>query len=80
MANKTTETVRIKLFKDSGKYKDDFTYGLNGKIGKIQRGVETEVPRAVFEIIDHSEIQDMATSNMITGLENEFKAKQDSLT
>ena len=75
MATKNLDTVKIMLFKDSGKYKDDVTVGLNGKIYRIQRGREIEVPRAVAEILEHSNLQDRETAQMIETLEEEYLDK-----
>ena len=79
MATKAPDMVKIELFKDSGKYKDDVTVGLNGKIYRIQRGVPVEVPRAVAEILDHSKIQDKETIKYIEGLEAEYLEKLKNL-
>lgn len=65
------ERVTIKLFKDNKDYKDDLTVGLNGKFYRIQRGVPVSVPKAVAEIIEHSEEQDRKTADMIQQLVEE---------
>ena len=78
--NKTSEAakldpmrpVKIRLFKDAGKYKDDMVVGLNGRIYKIQRGVDVEVPWAVAEIIRESLEQDQATAELIMREEQHF--------
>lgn len=69
---KTTENmespekmVKIKLFKDNGKYKDDVFVGLNGRNYQIQRGVEVEVPEGVAEILELSEKMDNETAEKI---------------
>ena len=72
--------VPVMLFKDNGKYKDDVTVGLNGKIWRIKRGVTVMVPREVREILDHSQYQDTQTANMISGYENEYLEKEKSYT
>lgn len=59
------DTVKIRLFKDNGRYKDDVFVGYNGKFYTIQRGVDVEVPRAVAEIIQQSIKQDQATQDAI---------------
>ena len=64
--------VKIKLFKDNGKYKDDMIVGLNGRIWQIKRGVEVEVPWAVAEIIRESLEQDQATAELIMQEEQNF--------
>ena len=65
-------TVTIRLFKDSGKYKDDMIVGLNGRIWQIKRGVDVEVPWAVAEIIRESLEQDQATAELIMSEEQNF--------
>ena len=72
--------VPVVLFKDNGKYKDDVTVGLNGKIWRIKRGETVMVPKEVKEVLDHSEHQDRATSNMITNMEDEYISKERALT
>ena len=62
---KPTDRVKIKLFKGSGKYSGDETVIVNGKSYKIQRGVEVEVPLSVYEVLQNSMEQDIATANMI---------------
>ena len=42
------EKVRIKLFKDNGRYKGDLFVSVNGVNYKIRRGVEVEVPRRIL--------------------------------
>lgn len=71
---KGKDTVRIKLFKDNGEYKDDLTIGLNGKMYKIQRGVEVEVPKGVAEIIKRSMESDQRTAALISELESQYEA------
>ncbi len=62
---KKDEMVRIKLFKDGDKYKDDVFVGVNGKAFKIQRGVEVEVPAYVADVLEQSMQQDFNTASMI---------------
>ena len=64
--------VKIHLFKDAGKYKDDMVVGYNGRMFKIQRGVDVEVPWAVAEIIRESLEQDQATAELIMKEEQDF--------
>lgn len=71
--------VRVKLFKDTGKYKDPLTVVLNGKVWRLERGVELEVPKDVAEIIAHSEYQDTMTARMIEARENEWKEKEKNI-
>lgn len=57
--------VKIRLFKDAGKYSGDVFVGLNGKNYKIKRGVDVEVPEGVAEILEHSQTQDAETLQRI---------------
>ena len=59
------KTVKIKLFKDNDKYKDDLFVGLNGRRYNIKRGVEVELPECVAEIIRLSEKQQRRTEALI---------------
>ena len=64
------EKVRIKLFKDNGRYKGDLFVSVNGVNYKIRRGVEVEVPRAVAEVLEHSQRQDDLTAARIAAAED----------
>ena len=65
MAEAKKKTVRIHLFKDNGRYKDDVFVGVNGVNYKIQRGVDVDVPPEVAEVLEHSQMQDtMAAQKM----------------
>ncbi len=59
------ELVEIKLFKDSGKYKDDVVVGVNGEFIAIKRGERVKIKRKFAEVLDHQERQDMETAEMI---------------
>lgn len=52
------EMVTIQLFSDGGKYKGDLFVGVNGVNYQIKRGVPVNVPKAVAEVIRHSQEQD----------------------
>ena len=64
------EKVRIKLFKDNGRYKGVLFVSVNGVNYKIRRGVEVEVPRAVAEVLEHSQRQDDLTAARIAAAED----------
>ena len=64
------EKVRIKLFKDNGRYKGDLFVSVNGVNYMIRRGVEVEVPRAVAEVLEHSQHQDDLTAARIAAAED----------
>ena len=64
------EKVRVKLFKDNGRYKNDLFVSVNGVNYMIRRGVEVEVPRAVAEVLEHSQHQDDLTAARIAAAED----------
>lgn len=59
------ELVEIKLFKDTGKYKDDVFVGHNGDGIAIKRGERVKIKRKFAKILDDSEHQDYETAQMI---------------
>ena len=64
------KTVRIKLFKDNSRYKEDLFVSVNGVNYKILRGGEVEVPPEVAEVLEHSQMQDERTAARIAAAEN----------
>lgn len=60
MADKTEKKVKIRLFKDDGRYSGDLFVGVNGRTWQIKRGVEVEVPECVAEVIHNAENQQAA--------------------
>ena len=69
------DMVKVKLFRDNGKYKDDVVVSLNGKRYLVPRGVEVEVPRGVKEILDNSMSQDEATEMYVRQKAEEWDRK-----
>ena len=59
------DTEVIHLFKDSQRYKAPVFVGVNGETYLIQRGVDVEVPKAVAEVLRHSEEMDNAANAKI---------------
>lgn len=59
------ELVDIKLFKDTGKYKDDVFVSCNGETVAIKRGERVKIKRKFAEILDNSEHQDYETAQLI---------------
>lgn len=49
--------VKIRLYKDSDKYRDDVQVIVNGKVYIVKRGMEVEVPDFVAEVLEHARIQ-----------------------
>ncbi len=68
---KQKDTVKIKLFRDEGKYKDPLFVGLNGTFYTVPRGVEVEVPVGVAKIIEQSMEAEEATYNLIESLSSD---------
>ena len=64
------EKVRIKLFKDKGRYTGALFVSVTGVNYKLRRGVEVEVPRAVAEVLEHSQRQDDLTAARIAAAED----------
>ena len=62
--------MKIKLFKDNSRYKEDLLVSVNGVNYKIRRGVEVEVPPEVAEVLEHSQMQDERTAARIAAAEN----------
>ena len=52
------KNVRIRLFKDNSRYKEDLFVSVNGVNYQIKRGVTVNVLPEVAEVIQHSQEQD----------------------
>lgn len=63
------EKVKIKLFKDNGKYKDDVFVAVNGIGMIVPRGKEVEIPRKYAIALANSERQD----EYAVSIQNEYK-------
>lgn len=66
------ELVKVKLFRDNNKYKDDVFVSVNGENCVIKRGVEVEIKRKFAAVLDSSDLQDYETSMLIEKKSNEF--------
>ena len=78
-AERMKQRVKITLFKDNGKYKDDVFVSDNGVNYIIQRGKEVEVPLSVALILKQAEKQrDIAIKNQ-TALQNNYQKNKDAL-
>ena len=64
------EKVRVKLFTDNGRSKSALFVSVNVRNYMIRRGVEVEVPRAVAEVLEHSQNQDDLTAARIAAAED----------
>ena len=63
------EKVKIKLFKDNGKYKDDVFVAVNGIGMIVPRGKEVDIPRKYAIALQNSERQD----EYAVSIQNEYK-------
>lgn len=57
--------VKIELFKDGDKYKDDVFVSINGKPIQIKRGVEVEIPKAYADVLKQSQQQVIKTAELM---------------
>ena len=62
--------VTIHLFKDDDRYAAPVFVGVNGDSYLIQRGIDVKVPKAVAEVLEHSQMQDELTAARIAAAEN----------
>lgn len=62
------DMVTVKLFADSGRYREDLFVSVNGHRYGIKRGVEVSVPRPIADVIAESEAQDKRTAALIEKL------------
>lgn len=51
------EIVKVKLFKDNGKYKEDVFVAVNGVGMLVPRGKEVEIPRKYALVLENSQKQ-----------------------
>lgn len=64
-ASAAPQAMKIRLFKDNGRYKGDVFVSVNGRNYQIRRGEEVEVPAEVAEVLEHSAAQDEITARRI---------------
>ncbi|MEG1942786.1 MAG: hypothetical protein RR049_03140 [Angelakisella sp.] len=69
------ELVRVRLFKDGEKYKDDVFVAVNGERVQIRRGEDVMVKRKFADVLEQSMRQDTATANMIDAERSEFERR-----
>ena len=70
------QKIRVRLFKDNERYKDDVTVVVNGRVWRIQRGVDVDLPVYVWQVLEQSMAQDTKTAVMIQKESDDFKEKQ----
>lgn len=73
--NDPNRRVKIRLFKDNGRYSQPLPVSVNDYSALIQRGVDVFVPYYVAKHIEEVTMQDDATANMIGRMTAEWDAK-----
>lgn len=68
-----TETVKLRLFKDNGRYKDPLYVAINGRNWIIKRGVDVEVPVYVKEYIDQQLTEEQIIWDKVAKEEEEYQ-------
>lgn len=81
--NPGEEKVRIQLFKDGGKYKDDVYVSVSNRDGGenclIQRGKPVEVKAKFAKVLEESMEQDARTAELITKGGEAYEKAKDAL-
>ena len=62
---KRGKTVKIKLFKDNGEYREPVFVAVNSENYLIRRGEEVEVPDYIARVLERSAKQDASTAALI---------------
>lgn len=71
------EYVKVKLFKDDYRYKNDLYVGINGKDWLIKRGKEVTLPKYVAEFIEKAMAEEARIWEKVEQEEVEFKKLTD---
>ena len=71
--------TRIKLFQDTGKYKDDMFVGINGDNTIIQRGKWVEVSNAVNDALINGQRQTEVAAQLNEKLQEQYEQKKENL-
>lgn len=71
--------VKIKLFKDNERYKDDVFVAVNGRSFQIKRGEEVEVPEYVSEVLEQSARQDEDTAKLMDQESSSFRVQAEKM-
>lgn len=71
--------VKVKLFRDNGKYRDPLFVSVNNYRAAIPRGIEVAIPYYVYKHIQEMSAQDEATAQLIAMQSGEFEAKTKSM-
>ena len=66
------EYVTVKLFKDTGKYKDDAFVAVNGEGCNIPRGIPVRIKKKFLRALEASDRQDYQAAQMMEQKEGEY--------
>ncbi|MBC8533392.1 hypothetical protein [Yeguia hominis] len=69
---KRQQTVKIRLFKDTGEYREPVFVAVNGESYLIRRGEDVEVPDYIAEVLEASARQDAGTAALIEARETRY--------
>lgn len=67
------EYVSVRLFKDSGKYKDSLFLAVNGETCLIRRGVTVPAKKKFLWVIQNQMKQDASTANLIQSMSSDYE-------
>lgn len=70
--DRMNELVTIRLFKGLGRYKNDIIVRVDGKRYQLKRGINIQVPRKVYDVVQQQLTQDQETAQLIENKEAEF--------
>lgn len=70
---KGQKTVKIRLFKDTGEYREPVFVAVNGESYLIRRGEEVEVPAYIAAVLEQSARQDAGTAALIEARETRYE-------
>jgi hypothetical protein len=71
------EYVKVKLFKDDYRYKNDLYVAINGKNWYIKRGKEVTLPKYVADFIENAMTEEARIWERVEQEEDEFKKLTD---
>lgn len=77
--NPKEDLVPFYAIKDNDRYQNDIVGAVNGRTFRIKRGVHVMIPRHIYMCLKNSQMQDVATSNLIDAETSKFKSSEQYL-
>lgn len=71
------KTVKLRLFRDGNRYRDDVLVNVNGRRFLIRRGAEVEIPYAHYLCLMEQAQQDEHVAALVAGLEAKSRFAED---